>query len=143
MPNAIALLCSVSILVLAGSAFSQGQGCAVREVKFSEGVSSAIIKRQLEPCTNQIYRFRARAGQRAKVGLSPETNDVVFYLQGTNFLPAPTYSYVLEGIYTNGADEWEGILPNDDVYEIWIRRPAVSNSRQKRTKPYVLRIEIR
>jgi len=78
-----------------------------------------------------------------RVRLRPENNDVVFLIQGTKFLPAPTYSFVLEGIHKNGVTHWEGPLPNDDVYEVWIRRPAVSSSRQKRTLPFRLFVEIK
>ena len=124
------------------NSLGQSKECFVRHVKFAKGKSSAILRGQLEPCRSRIYKLRARAGQRMKVSLSPDFNDLVFSIRGTKFLPAPTYSFVLEGIHKNGVAEWEGVLPNDDVYEIWLSRPAVTNKRQRRTVPYRLNIEI-
>ena len=77
------------------------------------------------------------------VKLRPESNDVVFLIQGTKFLPSPIYSFVLEGIHKNGITDWKGTLPNDDVYEVWVRRPTVSNSKQKRTLPFRLFVEVK
>lgn len=65
------------------------------------------------------------------VTLLPEINDVVFLIQGTKYLPEHG-SFVLEGIHKNGVTDWNGVLPSDDLYEVWVRRPAVGNSRQKR-----------
>lgn len=64
-----------------------------------------------------------------RVTLLPEINDLVFWIQGTIFLDRG--SFVLGNIHKNGITEWEGILPNDDMYDIWIERPAVKIALKK------------
>lgn len=140
------LLVSFGLLaiVLIGTEISLGQRkeCFVKEVKFARGTSSTLLKGQLKPCRSRIYKLRARAGQRMNVRLEPDFNDLVFHVQGTKFLPAPVYSFALAGIHKNGETEWSGTLPNDDLYEIWISHPEVTNKRLKRTVPYRLIVEI-
>jgi hypothetical protein len=126
---------------LIGSVSGQTGRCADRDVSFQKGETSIVIRKQLEPCDHLVYRFRARAGQKMKVSIGPEWNDVVFFIEGTKYL-TERGSYILEGIHNNGVWDWDGILPNDDVYKIWIERPNVSNSSQKRTVPFRLRVEI-
>src|SRR5688572_5594736 len=140
--NCMKILVSI-ILLLISSVLSSAQGglCRPRDVRFSEGQASIVLRAQLEPCHDRVYRFRAKAGQRMRITLGPEINDVVFLIQGTKYLP-DRGSFVLKGIHKNGETKWDGMLPNDDVFEIWVRRPAVSNSRQKRTLPFRLSVTI-
>ncbi len=48
------------------------------------------------------------------VTLFPEINDVAKYLPEHG-------SFVLSGIHKNGVTDWNGVLPNDDVYEVWVK----------------------
>lgn len=136
------LLILIFLVVGNASVAAQTGRCQPRDIRFSKGQSSIILRKQLEPCNHLIYRFRAKSGQKMHVILRPEINDVVFLIQGTKYIPA-LGSFVLNGIHRNGVTEWDGDLPNDDVYEIWIQRPDVSNSRQKRTLPFKLFVEIK
>lgn len=120
---------------------AQNRKCREKEVRFSRGKNSIVIRGQLEPCSHLSYKFRARAGQAMSAELTPTSNDLIFSIQGTKFL-RDNGSFVLPGFSNFGAMEWSGKLPNDDVYEIWIARPPVSNSKQKRTKPFVLHVKI-
>ena len=120
---------------------AQARQCLPKDVQVAKGRTSVVVRRQLEPCAARVYRFRARVGQRMLVSLRPENNDVAFVIQGSKFLPERG-SFVLEGVHKSGITDWDGILPNDDVYEIWVGRPPVSNSRQARTLPFRLRVEI-
>jgi len=134
-------LCIILLLACNAVAAAQKGHCRTRDVFFAKGKSSIMLRGQLEPCNHLIYRIRAKSGQKMRVTLRPEINDLVFLIQGTKFLPERG-SFVLEGIHKNGITDWEGTLPNDDAYEIWVERPAVTNNPQKRTLPFRLLVEI-
>lgn len=115
--------------------------CKDREIIFEKGQSATVLRGQLEPCERRVYKFRAREGQRMSLSLFPAENDVVFWLQSTQYI-AELHSHVLDGIHKNGVVSWEGELPRSGVYEIVIARPSVSNSPQQRTLPYRLKMRI-
>jgi hypothetical protein len=139
MPSLIAL---VFLLILAFPTSAQkSKQCKAQRFIFERGKSSIVLRGQLEPCKNRVYKFYARQGQKMSLRLYPEENDVVVYAQSIKFIPE-LGSNVLDGISRGGTTEWEGELPFSGEYELYITRPPVSNSTQQRTLPYKLVVNI-
>ncbi|MCA1638007.1 MAG: hypothetical protein LC768_06670 [Acidobacteria bacterium] len=130
------------LLLLSFPASAQkSKQCKAQRFMFERGKSSIILRGQLEPCENRIYKFRARQRQKMSLRLYPEENDVVVYAQSTKYIPE-LGSNVLEGISRGGTTEWDGELPFSGEYELYITHPPVSNSTQQRTLPYKLEVKI-
>jgi len=135
--------CAASALLLlfvcSASAQKLAQ-CKSRPVKFVRGASSVVLRGQLEPCDQRVYRLRARQGQKMSVVLLPSENDVVFWVFGKS--PRESHALVLDGIHRNGVTDWTGELRFSGDYEIRLGRPPVSDSAQARTLPYRLEVRI-
>lgn len=131
-----------SILFLYGCVAAQKSGCGIREVRFVSGTTKAVFTGQLEPCERREFRFRAKAGQKVRATLTPDVGDLIFFIEGTKFLPAPRGSFILEGFNNFGVNDWTGTLPNTDTYKLSISPPKVSNRLARRKLSYRLKIEL-
>src|SRR5215472_11533774 len=138
-------------LLLAESAASARTGTTtlVRQLRFKRGQTAALVRGVLKPGTKHVYKFRATAGQDARVrlflaaGQKARPDDVLFAIQRVGDRLPGTNSQFLEGSYPQGNIDWSGKLPATSQYEIWVFNPAVSDHFINRALAYTLEVAIK
>ncbi|HEV8482245.1 MAG TPA: hypothetical protein VGV87_01695 [Blastocatellia bacterium] len=139
------------ISIVLGSIPTSGQiarSPSHRQIRFKEGQTTVQVRAVLKPETDQVYRFRARAGQNIHVHLvlpgkqKARPWDVVFVVQHIgNHIPG-TNTQILEGVNPHGEINWLGKIPVDGDYEIWVSNPEISDRFYTRPIRYILEVSI-
>jgi hypothetical protein len=134
-------LFSVFVLLCALLVSAQPSQSDVRRIRFERNHSSTILRGNLRPYTNHIYRFHARQGQRMTVRVQSPANDIVFWVQSRRYVHGSS-SLILGGIHRNGETDWSGELPLSGEYEIYVSNPPMSDHAVSRALYYEVELRI-
>src|ERR1044071_6008422 len=119
-----------------------------RQIRFKDRQTSVQVRGVLKPETDHVYRFRAKAGQNARVHLvlgakqKAQPWDVVFVVQHIGKHIPGTNTDILKGVDPHGEIDWTGRIPVDGEYEIWVSNPNITDHPITHPIRYILEVSI-